>query len=208
MVEKLVEAPGFPDCGAEDLIVGELAGRLGGRLKSTGRLYMSNVHYPYKDNDMVTAHWCTPAILRALHTFNHKVPSVVCDVEHLHWKGEMLFYSNGVFRRRDTFLLWLVECWTEKEELTLKWQMWPMEQLLLEGDSYIGSEMKFTSAQACLLCTGCGLKAPSASSAEIMDQSPLLYIHLGCGNRRLNGWLNLDSPTMTLPVRFHGRIAR
>lgn len=77
MVEKLVEAPGFPDCGAEDLIVGELAGRLGGRMKSTGRLYTSNVHYPYKDNDMVTAHWCTPAILRALHEFNYSRPDVV-----------------------------------------------------------------------------------------------------------------------------------
>ena len=194
MVEKLVEAPGFPDCGAEDLIVGELAGRLGGRLKSTGRLYMSNIHYPYKDNDMVTAHWCTPAILRALYTFNHKVPSVVCDVEHLHWKGEMLFYSNGVFRRRDTscYGWWSVG---QKEELTLKWQMWPMEQLLLEGDSYIGSEMEIHQRPGMpSLYRLWAESPPSASSAEIMDQSPLLYIHLGCGNRRLNGWLNLDSP--------------
>lgn len=105
--------PGFAECGAEDVIVGELAGRLGGRLKSTKRLYMSNVYYPERDNDMVTAHWCSPDIMQALYSFNYKIPSAVCDVVHLHWKGEMLFYSNGAFRRRDTSCYGWVEHWLQ-----------------------------------------------------------------------------------------------
>ena len=77
--------------------------------------------------------------MQALYSFNYKIPSAVCDVVHLHWKGEMLFYSNGAFRRRDTscYGWWSIG---SKGELKLKWQMWPMEQLLLEGERFIGSE--------------------------------------------------------------------
>lgn len=194
MVEKLVDAPGFAECGAEDVIVGELVGKLGGRLKSTKRLYMSNVYYPEMDNDMVTAHWCSPSIMQAIYSFNYRLPSAVCDVAHLHWKGEMLFYSNGAFRRKDTscYGWWSIG---SKGELTLKWQMWPMEQLLLEGERYIGSETEICQRPAMpSLGRLWAERRLSSGNVEIMDQSPLLYIHLGCGTRRLNGWLNLDAP--------------
>lgn len=194
MVEKLVKAPGFAECGAEDVIVGELVGQLGGRLKSTKRLYMSNVYYPEQENDMVTAHWCSPDIMRALYSFRYKIPSAVCDVDHLYWKSEMLFYSNGVFKRRDTscYGWWSIG---SKGELTLKWQIWPMEQLLLEGERYIGSEMEIVQRPDMpSLARLWAERRLSSGKVEIMDQSPLLYIHLGCGTRRLNGWLNLDAP--------------
>lgn len=194
MVEKLVNAPGFVECGAEDVIVGELVGQLGGRLKSTKRLYMSNVYYPERNNDMVTAHWCVPDIMQALYGFNYKIPSAVGDVVHPYWKGEMLFYSNGTFRRRDTscYGWWSIG---SKGELTLKWQMWSVEQLLLEGDRYIGSETEiYQRPDMPSLARLWAERRLSSGNVEMMDQSPLLYIHLGCGNRRLNGWLNLDAP--------------
>lgn len=194
MVEKLVKAPGFSMTGAEDVIVGALAIKLGGKLKSINRLYMSNVAYPHGENDMVTAHWCGPRIMRTIYQINHQAPDAVFDAVHHHWKGEVLFYANGVFKRKDTscYGWWSIG---RKGELKLEWQMWPMEQLLLEGDTYIGSETKILQNPGMpSLHQLWARKEQSGPDVELMNQSPLLYIHLGCGNRRLNGWVNLDSP--------------
>ena len=190
MVEKLVEAPGFPDCGAEDLIVGELAGRLGGRMKSTGRLYTSNVHYPYKDNDMVTAHWCTPAILRALHEFNYSRPDVVGDACHPQWKDELHFYASGVFRRKSSgcYGWWSMG---SQGELILKWLVWPMEQLLPQHGKYVGSSITIQFRIGMMPLEQ--WRQEHGSNAGF-PHSPKLYVHLGCGDRRLSGWLNLDVP--------------
>lgn len=190
MVEKLVEAPGFADCGAEDVIVGELVGKLEGRLKSTGRLYMNNVYYPDAGNDMVTAHWCTPPILRALYAFNYSRPDLVGDASHPHWKDELHFYANGVFRRKSSgcYGWWSMG---SQGELILKWLVWPMEQLLPQHGKYVGSSItiQFHAGMMPLeqLCQEHG------SNAEFPHSSKL-YVHLGCGDRRLNGWLNLDAP--------------
>lgn len=194
MVEKLVEASGFAMTGAEDVIVGEMVTRLGGTMKSTRRLYMSNTAYPNAENDMVTAHWCIPDIMRAIYQINHQEPSLICDAVHHYWKGGMLFYASGVFKRKDTscYGWWSIG---PKGELTLKWQMWPMEQLLLEGDTYIGSETKIIQRPGVTsLYQLWTRKNQPAPHVEVMDQSPFLYVHLGCGERRLKGWLNLDAP--------------
>lgn len=190
MVEKLAAWPGFPERGAEDVVVGELVGKLGGRLKSTGRLYANNVYYPDAGNDMVTAHWCTPPILRALHGFNHSLPDLIGDASHPHWKDELHFYANGTFRRKASgcYGWWSMG---EHGELMIKWLVWPMEQLLPQEGACVGSSLmiRFRPGMMPLeqLCNRHGGKPGCSNSSA-------LHVHLGCGNRRLSGWLNLDSP--------------
>ncbi len=66
-VEKLVAEPSIPATGAEDLIVGERAVKLGARMQATGRLFLDNTRFPVPWNRQISAHWCTPNQMRAMH---------------------------------------------------------------------------------------------------------------------------------------------
>ncbi len=67
LVEKLAAEPSIPATGAEDLIVGERADKLGARRQATGRLFLDNTRFPVPWNRQVSAHWCTPDQMRAMH---------------------------------------------------------------------------------------------------------------------------------------------
>lgn len=192
MVEKIVTQLSLPSLGAEDLIVGRLAFQLGGKSLATGRLYMNNVYYPDENNDMVSAHWCSPAILDAIHTFNYEEPDTVYSGKHPHWKDDVLFFANGTFRRRSTscYGRWSLG---EHGELRLAWQIWAEEQLILREGDYVGSTT-ILSPHAGVPTLYDLMNSGSSENASSFASSERLFIHLGCGRRRLSHWLNLDMP--------------
>lgn len=190
IVKKILSQPNLPSTGAEDVIVGDLVSKLGGKSMASGRLYMNNVYYPTPDNDMVSSHWCSPDILEAIHTFNHSTPDAIYEAKHIYWADDILFFSNGTFRRKSS------SCYGRWElrnnyELSLLWQMWPCEQLILEDDIYIGSEMKIVKKQGSRR-----LQEISENKKYLSEPLPdeNIYIHLGCKERRIENWLNLDYP--------------
>ncbi len=66
LAERLLEQPPLPATGAEDLIIGELARRLGACMIATPRLYHSNTTFPARWNRQITAHWCSPDIMKTI----------------------------------------------------------------------------------------------------------------------------------------------
>lgn len=186
MVERLVAQKDFPPTGPEDLLVGEWVSKLGGKLKSTSALYMNNVYYPDAGNEMATAHWCSPKILHTIYEFNHVPPASIYDGEHPHWKDELYFYADGAFRRKNASCYgW----WSIGAEgvVTLQWLTWAPEQLIGREGSYIGS-------QTSLHPRASYPSLEQLSDVDISRTTPGRYIHLGYGNRRLAGWLNLGPP--------------
>ncbi len=100
MVRKIVAHPGIPLSGPEDVIFGELAIRLGGVPWATERLGMYCAPFPRQDNDMVTAHWCSPDKLRSIECFYRQAPFAEYSARHGHWEDDVCFYPNGLFCRR------------------------------------------------------------------------------------------------------------
>lgn len=122
IVQKISSRSDVPLTGAEDLVFGKLALEEGAVPLSTPRLFMANVRYPAPDNDMVSAHWCSPDTLYALDVFRHGRPTAVYRGRHNHWEDQLVFYREGVFRRVGA----LDYGWWDLSDnlLTLNWKQW------------------------------------------------------------------------------------
>lgn len=192
MVQKIIEIPNFPKIGPEDIIIGELAYKLGGKMHHTHRLFTNNTTFPAENNDMVSAHWCSPELLRGIHFMTHQAPVALYHGKHSGWSDEVQFFSNGFFRRTTTpcYGQWRLGV---QGELFLKWAMWSWEQCLEFEDLYLGSATVFRRYDT------------SRSLKEIVQEYNLpidtslsgdggLKVHLGSQERFLTGWLNLDRP--------------
>lgn len=70
LAERMLQAGDVPDTGAEDLIVGAYARKLGARMLASPRLYLNNTRFPVPWNKQVSAHWCSPAIMRSIHSLH------------------------------------------------------------------------------------------------------------------------------------------
>ncbi len=193
MVEKIAALPALPISGAEDLIVGRLVSQLGGSMKATGRLSMDHASFPDAVNDMVSAHWCSPAVMEAIHTLRARKPDEVLAAEHPFWKDDLLFYSGGLFRRKSTCChgRWEVQ---DGGSLALLWERWPSEQLLRRGDAYVGSQTILRSRNGGPLPDMPGVCPEGDASRPSFARTGPLRIHLACGERRFPGWVNLDAP--------------
>lgn len=215
IVEKLV-SPAFadrvPGSGAEDLIFGKLAQEAGAVPLSTPRLFMSHTRYPTPENDTVSAHWCNPELLRTLEILRYGSPATAYRAEHRHWRDELLFYRNGIFRRRRTYCYgW----WSLGADgvLTLRWKMWNPEQLALQGEVFLGSSLRLEPLEGMAALRELaerrderkdgsgggkngreGKKEGAADVAEEKGEKRTEYIHAGCGERFLKDWLNVDLP--------------
>ena len=64
-VAILTAAP-FPGLGAEDVWVGEVLREAGVKLCPTGRLRMDHKDLPSPENDLVSAHWCSPELMKLI----------------------------------------------------------------------------------------------------------------------------------------------
>lgn len=188
VVREIVERGHVPPSGAEDLIFGRLALEAGAVPRSTPRLYLSNEKYPAPDNDQVSAHWCSPDLMKTLETLRHGVPESIYRAEHRHWRDEVLFYRDGVFRRRSTSCYgW----WTLASDgvLTLRWKTWGEEQLVCEGALFVGGGFRLEPGDDSRPLRSLVPEACQTASARRFGPRPE-RLHLG-GSRVLEGWLNL-----------------
>ncbi len=101
MVELLASASGLPATGAEDMVVGQAAIRLGARVHATERLCWNNGGYPAQDNTIVTSHWCTPDRLRVIHA-NLAETAEIIEVSHPHWTDRISLLPGGYFFRHSS----------------------------------------------------------------------------------------------------------
>ena len=189
MVEKIVKEGTIPPTGAEDIIIGQQAIKLGARPHSTERLYLSNKRYPLPDNDMVTAHWCGPERLKAIDAFYRTSPSASFHGRHSHWNDTLHFYPGGYYRRAaagcsGTYRL------ENGMHLALHWFDWPEENLACLNGTYTGNKIVLTPLSGTLHAN-----EPACDASAI--EKPL-YIQLGCGINRLPGWMNLDMPVFDI----------
>lgn len=188
MVEKIVAEKDIPSTGAEDLILGQLAVKLGARYLATDRLNLNNTPYPMNDNDLVTAHWCGVEQLEAIEAFHNLEPIAEYQGNHTYWKDTLAFYANGTFRRKATGCAGKY-VFHGSRKLTLKWFCWPPESLIRENDSYSGSALVLTRKANQPHWN----ELPGQETTPDTQEGPLL-IQLGCGVNQLPGWINLDLP--------------
>lgn len=202
-VEKLV-SPAFagrvPCSGAEDLIFGKLALETGAVPHATPRLFMSNTRYPAPGNSTVSAHWCSPELLHALETLRHDSPVTAYRGRHEHWQDELLFYRNGVFRRRrsDCYGWWNLGA---DNVLTLRWKVWRTEQLSWRNGAFVGSTVRLERMEGMPSLWELARKEGGDGMGKVKKaEARTEYIHAGCGDRFLEGWLNVDLPHYDLTV--------
>jgi hypothetical protein len=128
MVSMLTSEGKVAKRGAEDLLIGREAMRLGARVVATDRLLSKASPYPRPDNHLITAHHCDPERMRAVHTLRHTVPVIELFVEHASWRDHLLIHQNGVFARKEGYCAGiLVE---DEHGLIVRWFDWASERLV------------------------------------------------------------------------------
>ncbi|MBN8458150.1 MAG: hypothetical protein J0M04_09940 [Verrucomicrobia bacterium] len=131
MVEKLVAEGLVPGNGDEDVLIGREAFRLGARVVASGRLLPNAALYPRLDNDLITAHYCGPERMRAVHTLRHALPVAEVVAVNSSWRDTLLVYGNGVFARKEGMCAGLLRGTLEKTRLD--WFDWKPEMLVPPG---------------------------------------------------------------------------
>ncbi len=175
MVEQLVAANDIPPTGAEDVLVTQAVARRQGKIVFTERLYFACDAYPLPDNDLVTAHWCSPLMLRCIHAVNQGEACCAYQGTHPAWQDEVLFYSNHVFRRKTSLCCgeWR---WTNDRLLELHWGRWPMDTLIPVGDEFMSRDLKLS---------------PLHGKLSEPDSGTTATRRLNLGGETRDGWLNL-----------------
>lgn len=98
LVERIVELTDLQTTGAEDLIVGEAATRVGACCGTTEMLCWNDKRFPAPGNHVVTSHWCRPTRMRAIHASLFETPEVVA-VTHKSWHDRISLFPGGLFSR-------------------------------------------------------------------------------------------------------------
>ncbi|HEY1121659.1 MAG TPA: hypothetical protein VGE67_08670 [Haloferula sp.] len=131
LVARLAGEPSISSRGAEDVLIGEAAVRLGARVKSSDRLCWNSARIPMRDNDLITSHWCAPERLLAIHSFLQNCFEEI-EVRHPSWQDRLMLHSQGSFKRRSTSC-W--GSWARREDgiVVLDWDKWPQE-ILIPGE--------------------------------------------------------------------------
>jgi hypothetical protein len=126
VVEMLVADRTLPATGDEDLIHGRAAIGYGVEGRSTSRLRMDASQFPKGDNHVVTAHWCSPQRMRAIHCIFSCAPLHSVRVKHPYWNDEILLYQEGFAQRFSTGCCakWSIP---RLGMLQLDWLDWPPE---------------------------------------------------------------------------------
>lgn len=185
IIEKIVASPDIPATGAEDVIFGQLALELGAVPHATDRLCMDTSAHPLPDNDIVTAHWCSPDMLRRIDYFFREKPVTMYRARHTHWEDTILFYPDGTFSRSKIKDAGQLE--RHSGSITLNWFGWAPEQLQEREKGYVGSRLLLRPCAGFPTLTECFPLDPGE------EKAPLL-IQLGCSSNHITGWLNLDLP--------------
>lgn len=135
VVEAIVADRSLSRTGPEDIVIGLAATKHGAAHLATDRLRWNAIPFPRSSNFLITAHWCSPERLMAIHTILHSKPSKKFQGIHLHWVDELHFYDNGVFCRESSGCcgIWRLDA---DDHMVLRWFDWGEETLPSEGSIY------------------------------------------------------------------------
>lgn len=128
MVAMLIAEGKVTEQGAEDLLIGREAMRLGARVVATDRLLRKASPYPRPDNHLITAHPCDPERMRSVHTLRHTIPEIELYVENAGWRDHLLVHQNGVFARKEGYCAGRLE--EDEHGLIVRWFDWAPERLV------------------------------------------------------------------------------
>ena len=144
LVELFVQnADKISAIGAEDLLFGEWAVRLGVPMLASPRLNLNHSPAPSRENDLVSCHWCSPDRLRDIEQMFYAEPMAIIPGTHPHWQDDVLFYANGRFMRKSSGCMgWYSLC--PNRELILHWDRWPVDYLRWNGSSYRNDYLSLT----------------------------------------------------------------
>lgn len=126
------------DVGAEDILIGRQAARLGARMVSSPALCKDRSRLPASDNQLASCHWCDPSHLRITHELVTHGAHRVVRAEHRHWRDELLLLPSGNFTRKSSGCMGR---WSEPEDgkLRLDWQKWGTEEFVATDAGYVSS---------------------------------------------------------------------
>lgn len=194
IVETLAKDDSLPMIGDEDIVIGTAAIRNGAQPLSTGRLRMDAAVIPKKDNNIVTAHWCSTEQMSSIHSILRKEPQREIKIRHPSWNDCVQLFDSGAFTRVST------NCygkWAENTdgELHLHWFNWPPEVFHRSIATSIQVTSVFSSEKVIYHFKGVLEKLTDLTLGSV---PPPILVHLGCGPNRLLGWQNLDMPEIDI----------
>ena len=147
----------FPGCGAEDVWVGEVLRENGIALNPTSLLQMDHQNLPNPQNELITAHWCSPELMGIIEQ-GFLAPGstdavAAFSARHPHWQGPLKLLRNGSFlcRGNEPHGHWKFS--NKGESLVLEWFQWPKEVLRRTRWGYLGANLRLELAQPSLSLT-------------------------------------------------------
>ncbi len=202
IVEKLVADDSLARVGAEDIIVGEAAIIHGASPVWTNRLRWNATPHPRAENSQISAHWCSPDRMRAIHTSMYLQPTKTYLAISQVWSDQLDFHENGFFCRKSTGCNGYWENCGDGR-ITLKWFDWDVEVLILESDQVgkVVSQRQMGSnnepqRRTLVVWQTCG-KLGLPHLGRFMSQNPEVPTHVIHGEAfegqaRTQAWRNCD----------------
>lgn len=126
------------EVGAEDILIGRQAARLGARMVSSPALCKDRSRLPSADNQLASCHWCDPSHLKIIHELVTHGAHRVVRAEHRHWRDDLLLLPSGNFTRKSSGCMGR---WSEPEtgKLRLDWKQWGTEEFVATDAGYVSS---------------------------------------------------------------------
>lgn len=203
MVELIAGDQSLPAWGAEDIIIGEAAIRHGAKSESTALLRWNATPSPRIDNDLITAHWCSPERMHAIHSAMINPPHRRIRGFSPSWTDDLWFYEDGHFLRENTGCNGYWEQ-TAADRIALRWFDWEEEVLKLDDDTHgrvAKPVRKTTLPEAAELWTAVWLTSGNKGVPHLgrfLEKNPSVPVHVVNGRpfddpaERTNAWRNCD----------------
>ena len=132
-IVKIVADATPPNTGAEDVWVSSVVKRAGAKCETSSRLRSDHAAWPTVKNNIITAHWCAPDIMRTIHcgvtNTEASIVQMSFNATHLMWKGLLRLMNNGVFVGGADKPNGRYEWRDGGDALVLQWLHWPHETL-------------------------------------------------------------------------------
>jgi len=185
---RLVAEAETPVPGCEDVWVSRTLREQGVTLVATPALRMDHRDFPAPDNDIVTAHWCSPEMMQLVDSLTKDASaSLVAEsfaATHATWAGPVKLLKGGCFLGGLANPNGRWEMSDATRTLTLNWFHWPADRLTQTTDGYANPTFRLVrDAES----SGSGLAAAKPGKEVLAEK-----LHVGAGANRLLDWINCD----------------
>jgi hypothetical protein len=138
VVEALAADQDIPKGGCEDVVFSTAALHHGHPYQVSDKLCCDCSRQPRQDNDLVTCHWCSPAMLRMVYALFSQAPIRAIRVAHPFWHDIIELLQNNYFVRKTSGC---AGTWEARGDgcIVLNWFAWPPEIFELvpaQGDGF------------------------------------------------------------------------